>query len=67
MAFPHPKSRKDDHRNGDESNNGGEVWNGFKRTINITDDRKAKDDVNPARNRPIRGETHSWLLLDSGF
>ncbi len=57
MAFPHPQSRKDEDRNEDKPNSGGVVWYFFKRTINITDYRDAKDDVNPAKNRAFGGIT----------
>ena len=51
MAFPHPKSRKDKYRKEDKPNSGGVLWNFLKRTINITEDRNAKDNVNAAKNR----------------
>ena len=51
MAFPHPKSRKENYRNGHIPNNGGVVWKLFKRTINVTDYRNPEDDVNPAKDR----------------
>src|SRR5580704_3918061 len=50
MAFPHPQSRKDDGRNEDKPSTEGVVVNLVKRTINITEYRNAKDDVNPAKN-----------------
>jgi hypothetical protein len=61
MAFPHPKSRKNKHRNRDKPNNGGVGWKFFKRTINRTDYRNAKDDVNPAKNRTFGGIFHDWF------
>ena len=61
MAFPHPKSRKDKHRNGDKPNNGSVVWKFCKRTINITDYRNAKDDVNRTKNRTFGGIFHDWF------
>ena len=61
MAFPHPKSRKDNCRNGDKLNNGCVVWDFFKWTINITDYRDAKDEVNPAKNRTFGGIIHDGL------
>jgi hypothetical protein len=64
MAFPHPESRKDNSRKEDKPNKGGIVGNFFKRTINITDYRNAKDDVNPAKNRPLVGLVHDNLLYD---
>jgi hypothetical protein len=62
MAFPHPKSRKDKYRNGDIPNNRGVVWKFFKRTIDITDYRNAKDDVNQAKNRTFGGIIHEWFV-----
>jgi hypothetical protein len=62
MAFPHPRSRNDKYRNEDKPNSGGVVWNFFKRTINITEYRNAKDDVNPAKNRTFAALVHDWLL-----
>ena len=58
MAFPHPQSRKDHYRKKDKPSCGGVVWNLFKRTINITDYRNAKDDVNPAKKRTFGGIFH---------
>ena len=58
MALPHPKSRKDNCRKEDQPNSGGVLWNLFKRTINITEYRNAKDDVKPAKNRAFGGITH---------
>jgi hypothetical protein len=58
MALPHPKSRKEHYRNDDKPNTGGVLWNFFKRTINITEYRNAKDDVNPAKNRTFDGIFH---------
>src|SRR2546422_9212832 len=55
MAFPHPQSRKDHYRKEDKPSCGGIVWKFFKRTINITEYRNGKDDVNPARNRGLEG------------
>src|ERR1700735_4053895 len=51
MAFPHPQSRKNKHRNEDKPSSGGVVWNLVKRAINVTEYRNAKDEVNPAKNR----------------
>src|SRR6266850_1181790 len=63
MVFPHPKSRKDKYRNGDKPNHGGVVWKFFKRTINITGYRNAKDEVNQARNPTFGGITDHLLIL----
>ena len=62
MAFPHPQSRKDNYRKGDEPNNGGVVWKFCKRTINITEYRNAKDQVKTAKNRTFGGITHDWFV-----
>ena len=62
MAFPHPKSRKDHDRKEDKPNSGGVLGNFFKRTINITEYRNAKDDVNPAKNRSFDALVHDSLL-----
>jgi len=59
MAFPHPQSRKHHYRNGDKANNGSVIWKLFKGTINVTDDRNAEDDVNPAKNRTFGSISHS--------
>jgi hypothetical protein len=58
MAFPHPQSRKDHDWKEDKPSCGGVVWNFFKRTINIAEDRNGKDDVNPANNRTFSGILH---------
>src|SRR5262249_3834731 len=50
MAFPQPKSRKDNDRKGDKPNHGGVVWKLLKRTVYVTDYRNAEHDVNPAKN-----------------
>jgi len=58
VPFPHPKPRKDNYGNGDIPNHGRVIWNLFERTINITDYRDGKNDVNPAKNRPFSGVIH---------
>jgi hypothetical protein len=50
MAFPHAKSRKDKHGNEDTAGRKGIAWNFFERTVNIAEDRNAKNDVNGAKN-----------------
>jgi hypothetical protein len=62
MTFPHPKSRKDKDGKEEKPNRGGVVWNLFKRTVDITEDRNAEDDVNPAKNRTLGGIIHDWFL-----
>ena len=59
MAFPHPQPRKENYGKRDIPNNGSVVWKLFKGTINVTDDRNAEDDVNPAKNRTFGGISHS--------
>jgi hypothetical protein len=53
MAFPHPKSRKDNYRKEEKPNSGGALLNFRRLTINVTEYRIAKDDVNPATNRML--------------
>ena len=55
MALPHPQSRKDHDRKKDKPGTEGVVWKFFKRTVNVTEYRNAKDDVNPAKNRCVSG------------
>ena len=59
VALPHPKSRKDHHRQKDKPHRRGVVWYLVKRTINITDYGNANDDVNPAKNRAYCGFSHN--------
>jgi hypothetical protein len=63
MAFPHPKSRKENDRKGNISNHGSVIWEFLERTINISDYRDAKDDMNPAKNRTFDGVIHLNHLL----
>src|SRR5438045_2691160 len=63
MAFPHPQSRKDHYRNEHKPSRAGVVWNLVKRTINVTDYRNAKDNVNPAKNPTFCGLVHDWSVL----
>src|SRR6266853_6932388 len=65
MAFPHPQSREEHHRNDDKPNTGGVLWNVFKRTVDITEYRNAKDHVNPANNRTLDGIFHDCFVLHS--
>jgi hypothetical protein len=36
----------------------GVLWNFFKRTVDIAEDRNAENDVNPAKNRTLAGFFH---------
>src|SRR5574338_177639 len=63
MAFPHPQSRKSNHRKRDISNNWRVVRKLFKRAVNVTDNRNAEEDVNPAENRTLPGISHSIPFL----
>src|SRR5258708_5210314 len=57
MAFPHPQSQN--HcRKEDIPGWGSVIWKFFKRAIDITEYRNAKDDVNPANNRTFGGFFH---------
>jgi len=68
MAFPHPQSRNDHDRKEDIPSWRGIAWKFFKRTIDVTNDRNGKDEVNPAKNRPFGGFLHDdYDLLDSRF
>src|ERR1700731_289575 len=58
MAFPHPQSRNDHHRNENKPCRVSVVWNFFKRAIDIAEYRNAKDEVNPANNRTFAGILH---------
>src|SRR5450432_3701154 len=50
VAFPHPQSCEDQYGEKDESDRPGVVWSIRRRIVNVTDDRNATDDVNPAKN-----------------
>ena len=63
MAFPHPKSGKNNSGKGDKPNNGGVVREFCERAIDITGDRNAQDEVNPAENQTLGGIFHViWLV-----
>jgi len=63
MAFPHPQSRKDHYRKEDKPSCGGVVWKFFKRTIDVSEYRNTKDDVNPAKNRTCDASVHDgWCI-----
>jgi len=62
MALPHPKSGKDNYREGHVSNDRGVIWKFFKRTINITNYRNAKDNVDRAKNQTFGGISHDWVI-----
>lgn len=61
MAFPHPQSRKDHHRNEDKPRCGSIVRKSLKRTINVTEYWNAEDQVNPAKNRTLGRSIHGRL------
>jgi hypothetical protein len=64
ITFPHPKARKDQDRNDEKLKNGGVRLSFRRRTINVTKDRKAKEDVNPAKNRTLGALVHEELMDD---
>ena len=61
MAFPHPQSREDHYWKEDKASCRGVVWKFFKRTVDVTEYRNGKDDVNPAKNRTLGGTIHVRL------
>src|SRR6266550_2051947 len=67
MAFPHPQSRKDHQRKEYIPSWGSIAWKFFKRTINITEYRNAKDEMNPAKNRTLGGSIHGRLRKRGRF
>ena len=58
MAFPHPKSGNDHDRNEDLPNNRRVLRDFCERTIDIAENRNAKDDVNPAKNHSYDALAH---------
>src|SRR5438552_2694156 len=48
-------------------NNRGVVWKFYKRTINITEYRNGKDEVNPAKNRTFGGITNHSIPCSGEF
>ena len=58
VAFPHPQSRKDQYWKEDIPNNGSVVVSIRRRIINVTENRNATDDVNPAKNRTFGSIFH---------
>src|SRR5579864_9030142 len=67
MAFPHPQSRKHKCRDEDKPSSRGIVWNLVKRTVDVTDYRNGKDEVNPANNRTFGGIFHEFVLHLSAY
>ena len=61
MALPHPESRKDKYGKEDKPDSRGVIGYFLKRTVDIPEDRNAKDDVNPAQNRPFGGISHHLI------
>ena len=51
MPFPHPQSRKDHDRNEHKPSLEGIARKFVEGTVDITEDRDAEDNVNPAKNR----------------
>ena len=64
MALPHPESRKDQHRKEDVPSWSGVIGQFFKRTIDVTEDRNAEDDVNPAEDRTLGAFFHDGVLSE---
>src|SRR6185437_3320659 len=49
------------------SNNRGIIWKLSKRTINVTDYRNGKDEVNPAKDRTFHGVVNHLILFPREF
>ncbi len=62
MAFPHQQSRKEKHRNDEELKDGGILLHLRWWTVNVTENRKAKEDVNPAKNRALGALGHGVVM-----
>ena len=63
MAFPHPPSRKSHRWKEDIPGWTSVARKFFKRTIDITQYRNTKDEVNPPNNRTLRDILHDDLVL----
>ena len=66
MAFPHPQPRKNHERKEDKPGGMGIAWKFVKRTIDITEYRNGKNEVNPANNRTLGGKIHGRLQERGG-
>lgn len=62
MAFPHPQSGKENDGNENIPKHGGILLNFLRRPVNVTDDRKAKEDVNPAKYRALSAWVHDVVM-----
>lgn len=58
MAFPHPKSGENNYGKEEKPNRGGVVGNFFKRTVDVTQYRDTKYEVNPTKDRTFGGVVH---------
>ena len=58
MAFPHPQSGNDHDGNENKPGLEGVVWNFVEGAIDISKDRNAEDEVNPAKNRSYGALAH---------
>lgn len=65
MAFPHPKSRKENHRKEDKPNSGGVLWHFCKRSMNIAEDRIENVCSLPSRPQCIRSSFQGWDFIQS--
>ena len=64
MTFPHPQPRQDEYGQEDIPSRGSVIGDFFKWTINITDDRNAKDNMNPAKNRTFSALVHNFEVSE---
>src|SRR6185437_998779 len=67
MSLPHPQSGKDHERKEDKPSRRGIAWKFVKRTIDITEYRNGKDEVNPAKNRTLGGITDHGRLREPAW
>lgn len=64
LAFPHQKSCQDNDRKVEISKKRGVWLNHLRRTINITDQREAEENVNPAKNRTFGVWVHDVVMVN---
>src|ERR1700733_4321625 len=63
MAFPHQQPGKDHKRKEDKPSRVGVLRQLFKRTVDISKNRNADDDVNPAKNQTLVHDVHASFSM----
>src|SRR5205085_4869687 len=63
MTFPHPESGERQDWNGNKPDHRCVIRQLFKGAVNITDDRNAEHNVDPAKNRTFGGIIHNQFAL----